>query len=280
MRFKPFVKEIYNYIRWVHFCLHNFKTTGVPKYNNRGKRVVSVGNGPSAGDFPYEKFKNLGYDFMCVNFFALDKERFFKLRPTYYCCIDNAFGTIYENLLPKQKQLVGVLEQVDWPMIFVCFKGQKLPIQNDYIIYHYINANELKGKLTLRKKKLYDRNKATFGYQNVMLATLYYFIMSRTAVIILTGVENDWHRELFVDRNNDVFRKMTHFYGNERINITQLGEIRRGELYKYFHYYYITLLNYSLAAKYASASDVRIINSCEESYIDVFVKQPAEEICL
>lgn len=270
-------KRIKEYSWWsIVFLIFGTKNRFV-RYDNTGKKVVAVGNGPSASRFPYMEYKKAGYHFICVNFFALDEERFFSLKPRFYCCIDTYFEKEEEKIVGDQKKLVDILNRVDWDMHFVCFKNAELPIKNSHIKFDYINNCELKGEITIIKKHLYDSNMATHGYQNVIIAVLYYLVMSRVSEIVLTGVENDWHRELSVDKNNDVYRETTHFYGNKKINITEISEINKGELYKYFFYYYMTLYNYNLNAKYASMANVKIYNSCVESYIDVYEKIRAEE---
>lgn len=261
------------YLMWaLVYIRYGLLHRSLPVYSNKNKKFVVVGNGPSAAAFPFDKYMSKGFETVCVNFFATDQERLLKIKPRYYCCIDTAFNGSYEDLAEEQKKLVDALNRVDWDMIFICFRENHLPINNDKITYHYINSFQLGGTLTKIKKKLYDRNMATHGYQNVILAVLYYLVMSRAEEIILTGVENDWHRELVVDENNEVYREMTHFYGNERLNITRAGEITKGELYKYFYYYYVTLHNYYLNAEYADSCHVEIRNSCVNSFIDVYEK--------
>lgn len=262
------------YIKWLRRFIKKPKTTRI---RNSG-RVVVCGNGPSTKLFPFGKFRNYCFDFCVVNFFPLDEELFQTLKPKYYISVDPYFHSTLEELTKEELKLVNALNNVTWPMKYVCFKNHHLPLNNDNISYDYINSNVISLDYSKKIKKLLDRNEAIFGYQNVIVAAIYYFIMSQVDLIVLTGVENDWHRELVVDRNNEVFREMTHFYGNEKISVTKNGEIKKGELYNYFRFYYLTLYQYSLLSKYSSDTNTHIINSCIESYIDVFAKYSPSEI--
>jgi len=261
-----FLSKLKKILKW--FIL-NFKSANrTNKIMIEDKKILIVGNGPSAGDVNFEKFKQKRFEIACVNFFALDEQRFFTIKPKYYVLLDSAF---YKNTGDKKiEKLLEVFMKVDWPMRLIRFKGGLQIIGNDNISEIYITTNELNESFHRVENKLYNMNKATFGYQNVILGALFCFCSAHVEEIALIGVENDWHKELRVDENNDVFRDMTHFYGKESINITELGEIEKHKLYKYFYFYYITLYHYYLASVYASEIGVRITNLTPASYIDTF----------
>ncbi|MHB1484507.1 MAG: hypothetical protein ACYCYI_07550 [Saccharofermentanales bacterium] len=266
-----FFNETGNIFAWFLYFLYNHKWTA--KLKPIGEKVIIAGNGPSVETFDFEGAAAKGYRFMCVNFFALEEERFFALKPSYYCIIDKAFySAAYCKDNPKTSKLSEVFGKVDWDMTLVCLPGQKIQMENPHIRLVNINNNPYLGNLDRVKKWLYDSNKGTFGYQNVINAALFYLLSAGAAQIGLTGVENDWHRELFVDIKNDVIRETKHFYGTQFINITQRGDIKKGELFQYFYYYYLTLQKYSLAAKYAKLRKICVINYCVNSFIDTFDK--------
>lgn len=279
---KWIVKKIINFFNetgsifaWFLYFLYNHKWTA--KLKPIGEKVIIAGNGPSVGTFDFGDAAAKGYSFLCVNFFALDEERFFALKPSYYCIIDKAlYSRAYCKDNPNTAKLSEVFGKVDWEMTLVCLPGQHFPVNNPDIRIVNINNNPYLGNLNWVKRCLYNSNKGTFGYQNVINAALFYLLSSNAAQIGLTGVENDWHRELFVDIKNDVIRETKHFYGSQFINITQRGDIKKGELFRYFYYYYLTLQKYSLAASYANLKKIGVINYCANSYIDTFEKK--EEI--
>ena len=266
--FRKKAQTIIIVMEWFIRFLSNEKTKRV---YNKGK-VVVCGNGPSTKSFPFSVFTKKGYDYCCVNWFPLDKDLFFDIKPKYYVCVDPIIHERKEDLSERELQLVSILNSVNWNMMYVCKKSKHFPINNKHIVYSYINQNVISAEYSKGIKWMLDYNIATFGYQNVIVAALYYFIMSGVDEVILTGVENDWHRELIVDKNNEVFRQLNHFYGKELINVTEHGEIKKGELYNYFKFYYLTLYQYYLLSKYSNSSKTKIFNTVTNSYIDVFPK--------
>lgn len=235
-----------------------------------GKRMIIVGNGPSADKLNFEKIKDNNIEILCVNYFASKNELFFKIQPKYYCLIDPLFFNNTNND-SEINQLIDVLNKVDWEMTLVCLQYQTLPtLQNPYIKILHINSNQYHGNWV--RYKLYSQNKANFGLQNVVLGAIYFCLTSGIKELYLSGVDNDWHRELIVDESNDVYREYQHFYGLKRVNLTATGELNKGEFYKYIGYYYITMKQYYYASLYAHHLNASVYNLTMTSYIDVFDK--------
>lgn len=272
--FMNLLKETVYFGGWfLHFIMHR-KTK---RYDNRNEKIILVGNGLSAKNFLL-KNKCTDYKYCCVNYFALDEELFRSIKPGYYCIIDPMF--FKKEYFMKEKKAADVLKQlgkVNWNMKIICYSGCKLPLNNQWIEYHYINENYFGGSVNHIKMHLFDCNMANCGFQNVIVAALFYFVMSNAKSIILTGVENNWHNELIVDENNNVLRNDTHFYGKQLLNLTEKGEIKKGEIYKYFQFYYLTLYEYSIISEYAKRKGISVINSCRDSFIDVFEKRNFKE---
>ena len=263
--------ELRNFLKWlIHFKYASLKE----KNSNIGEKLVLVCNGPSAKEFPFEAYKNHEYTFCCVNDFALSEELFRHIKPKFYCLVDTAYGAPGYKDTEVGRELTRIFENVDWEMNIICYKGRHLVLENKNIHYRYVNSNPWSGELNRLKYFLYKNNLASTGFQNVSIAALFYFIMSGVDSVVLTGVENDWHRELVVEANNDVCREYVHFYGVEKINVTEAGQIGRGELYKYFEWYVYTLKQHSMIAKFAEKANVKIENSCMHSFIDAYLKSP------
>lgn len=271
-KFLNITKEVYFILEWfLYSIVYGKENSKISKINDS---VIVVGNGPSILNFDFQNAKDKGFEFLGVNYFALDEERFFNVRPKYYCIIDPFF---YESnnreKYPNITKLESVLKEVNWELTLIILSGQIPNLSNNHVKYIRLNSNVYRGNLCNFKKYLYNHNLASFTYQNVINAAMYYLITAKAKLILLIGVENDWHRELSVSSNNDVFRETRHFYGTEKINITEKGEINRGELYKYFYWYYITLLSHLKASDYAKENNVKVYNCTLNSYIDVFEKR-------
>lgn len=235
------------------------------------EKVLIVGNGPSATSIDYLELKRKGISVLCVNYFALKSDLFYQIRPKFYCIIDPALyidnGAHQKNI----SDLVAQLNTVDWEMTLISLEGQFLKgLSNPKINYFHLNLNFYEG--TWLRYYLFRRNSATFGFQNVVLAALFFCISSQMSAIYLIGVENDWHKEFYVDSENNVFRRTHHFYGVEERNLIEEGEIIKGEFYKEMGYYYVTARQYYLASKYAEYAGVKVRNLTLNSYIDVFQK--------
>ena len=243
-------------------------------HSRSNEKILIVGNGPSTKDINLNKLSALGFNLLCVNFFASRDSNFFTLQPKYYCVIDPAF---YSENNDEIQQLKYTLNRITWDMTYICLASQNTEwISNPHISVVRLNINKYHGDFF--KWWLYSKNHANFGYQNVVIAALYYCITCRVGEIYLCGVESDWHRELFVDIDNNVYRDCAHFYGVERLNLIEKGEINKGEYYKYAEFYYKTMKEYYLSSRYATKMGVNIYNFTTTSYIDVFEKIHADEI--
>lgn len=263
------IYEIFYIFKWIIDYLVRYKKN--QKISKIYDSVIVVGNGPSVLNFDFQKAKNRGFEFLVVNYFALDEERFFNLRPKYYCIIDHfLFDKSTKQKFPNFQKLEEQLSRVDWDLNLITLSGQILGIKNEYIKCININSIVYKGGLNKFEHFLYNNNLASYTFQNVINAALFYLIAAKAKLVLLIGVENDWHRELSVGPNNEIFRETVHFYGKEKINIIEKGEINKGELYKYFYWYYLTLYSYFKANSYAIKNATKIYNCTPGSYIDVF----------
>ena len=249
-------------------------------FEGKGGKILIVGNGPSAGNLDYDYYKNNGYEIMCVNNFAVNMDLMKRIKPRFYCYIDDVMY-IKENLKTNKEliRLCNSLNEVDWEMEFVCRYGQIPPIKNPYIRIAHVNNCVLKESFKSIQFSRYEVNKACPGFQNVICCCLYFAISSNFSDILLTGVEFDMHKELNVAVNNDVIREYTHFYGVNSVNITQAGQIRKGEIYKYFYFSYLTLLQYKILYDYSLYKGVNVKNLTVNSTIDSIPKSVPIENC-
>ncbi len=271
-----FLYEAGCYLRWWILYIRHPRCKPV---STLGENVVVVGNGPSAKDFPYAKAKEKGYKLCCVNYFALSEDKFRAIRPEYYCCVDPEFSEEEYQKIERGRELFRILESVDWDMTFICPGIRPISFKNPHIRVCYENActyrdrSDADCRFNRLRGKLFDRNKAIVGMQNVTIAATFFFVMGRANRILLTGVESDWHRELIVGEDNQLYREHIHFYGVEMENVTATGLVAKGEFYQYIYFYYLTLREFAALSKYAQDRQVPVINTCIKSYIDVFPKE-------
>ena len=260
---------------YYNYCRNIIKFGLITPIDETKSKILIIGNGPSAGVLNFDYYSSLGYEFMCVNDFALKKELLHKLKPRYYCCIDGAMYT--KKNLETNKDVIAVydaLNEIDWGMIYVCRYGQTPPITNPNIKITHVNSCVLTDSFMKLQFSKYRKNKACSGFQNVICCCLYYAITSNCKDILLTGVEFDMHKELSVELNNDVIREYRHFYGVKRVNITEEGQIAKGEIYKYFYFSYLTLYQYKVLADYCNYMKANVKNLTINSTIDSIPKMP------
>lgn len=278
IRLKNLIEDLFQFLLWVYRYLRDCLKYGKPeKIEKITDRVVVCGNGPSIKEMDFEYYKSLGYEFLCVNFFALSEELFFKMKPKYYCMIDP--GIFDDENYKRIEPLIHIMDKVSWNMQLIMLMDQKELTNNPRIKVIRINRTFLKSHSDRYKYNYYHANIASGGYQNVIIAALYYLITAQALEVCLVGVETDFHRELVVGRNNHVYRECVHFYGDETLDLQEAGEIKLGELYKYFYYYYLTLYQYYDMSKYAMSQSVKIVNLCVNSFIDVFQKKEMKSVC-
>lgn len=268
------MREIANLATWVlHFLRHGKQK----KHCLEGKKIVLVGNGPSAKDFTMYRFKEKGYEFCCVNFFSLTEDVFFKLKPEYYCYIDPAFIRKGDAQDERVIKLVEIFQKVDWNIKIITYPGFTLQINNKHISYLYLNHNNFEGKITKIKRFLFNSNSACPILTNVSAAALFFFVISKCERIILTGVDLSTFQDIHVDQYNRVFCINHHFYGDERKYLDE-GAIPVGRLYEWFYYNYLAFWGFAIISKLAKANGVKIYNTSIESYVDVFEKCEAEAL--
>lgn len=260
----------------VYFHKYHAPKTFPDLSNNK---ILILGNGPSAAKLSLDKFLEKGIDILCVNYFPSNHPDFFKVKPKYYCAIDPAlYNTDKSNVENDMiHKLNDTLLKVDWNMYYICLSTQTSAVfTNPNIHPAYINNITYDGEYA--RNKLYLKNKANPGLQNVILAALYYCISGNADKIYLCGIENDWHRGLSVDKDNNVYWETVHFYGTEKINLIEAGQINRGEYYKYCWYYYNTMKQYHEVSKYAKYNNVQVYNLTLDSFVDVFDKISPDDL--
>ena len=262
--------------KWLLRYLKNRGKTSV--LNTSGEKIIIVGNGPSTGEFEFEEFAKLGYNFVCVNFFALDEEKFFSIKPKYYCVSDNAF---YDRSRQEKSgetdgfnRLVEILEKVDWEMTFVLAANKEPFFNNRRIAIQKLNLNNYDGSIDWLTLKLYDKNIACFSnILNVVSSALFFCLSGNATEIGLIGAENNIIHQLRVTENNDVLVEREHFYGTSTLNLIERGKVKKGELYKYMQMCSDTFRNYYKLASYAKMKGIPVYNLCMNSLIDVFEKK-------
>lgn len=272
-KFEMIWGDIYDIIRLMIKLICNFPNIRKNHKNfkrEENKNVLILGNGPSLNHIDIEKLLYQGCQVICVNYFPCKNEDFFKIKPRYLCILDEAIlGDIDDARINELNlQLKECLEKVTWKMDIICYWGKRLKINNDNI--GYIGLSTISCKIKPLQHLLYTHNLANCGFTNVIAGALFYSVITNARQIYLAGVDNSEFKQFEIDENNDVYVKIEHYYGDEKIKVS---DINRGEFYLRLKSYCRMFEEYYVIGKYIEKhSDVKVLNLNPYSFIDVFEK--------
>ena len=252
-----------------------FGRIGEIQDNKRNNEIIIMGNGPSLKQINFQLINRNAYRFCCVNYYPVKNEFFFILKPEYLCLIDPAF---YDFTIKAEeenfKTLLQNLERVDWKLKIIAPNGKKINVSNPNVSYAWINTNTITYDICcIEKWFLYNKNLANSGMQNVVLAAMYYFLMTNFKKIFICGVDFSDFKSLYVDENNRIYVDSTHSYGTTRYYFDEIPEYGFSELYKLLGAYQKMFLEASKVKQYANYKKIEIINLSQQSYIDSFRKE-------
>lgn len=240
------------------------------------EKVFLAGNGPSLSKTDLLKVKENGFEILCVNYFPSNDERFWVLKPKYLCLMDPSFflGAASVNV-DQNNKLFETLGKVEWDLTIVTSKGRRLPVSNNYIKYEWITPfSFINEHVTRFRYFMYHNNLANCGNQNVAIAALYFLISKGVKDIYISGVDITDYKQYSVNKDNDVIKEEKHYYGSgNKINFVEKGLLQKGEFFKMFEWYAATFKEFNLASKYAEKSNIRVINTSMESYVDAFKRE-------
>lgn len=148
-----------------------------------------------------------------------------------------------------------------------------MDINNNFIKYAWVNqfiADDKKSNSVLFW--LYKHNISNFGYQNVVLGAIYYFLTCRYKQIYIGGVDMSEFKDIFVDENNRVFIDSAHAYGNIKNYVDEMPEYGVLTISQNLYAYNKMFFQFDISKKYADYLEIPITNLSINSYIDCFDK--------
>lgn len=243
--------------------------------NSNWEPIFILGNGPSLKGIDLLSFKGK-CKFACVNYFPLQENLFFELKPAFLCIIDPFFFDSAEDDSSK-KRMIGVLNKVSWKMTIITVQGNGIEINNSNIQYEYISCRSTKYDRNAIRRFILSNNYSTTGLQNVMNGALYYFVMKNYKRIFLAGLDMSEFTAFSIDERNHVLLKIEHFYGEELVDFTENGTILEGDFHTWLGYYSKMLDQFYYTHQFALSKGVEVINFTTNSYVDVFKKRRWED---
>jgi hypothetical protein len=235
-----------------------------------------MGNGPSLlQSLEAYKDKLSTCDLIVVNDMGLSPE-YEKYKPdVYVLCdpaywLDNISSEETDRILYLYEQLV---RKTDWPLqLYLPYiakkeeKIQQILSRNTHIRLHYYNNTKVEGFKWFQYMIL-KRQWGMFRAQNVIVAALLLAIYFDYKQIYLMGADSDWMKNLWVDEQNCLRLRDTHFYeGKIQDRIIPVSMSHQcAALYYLFR-------SYKEINRYASSKKIKIYNTYKYSFIDVFDK--------
>lgn len=277
-QFSFFIKQCVNtFTSLIKVVLKSKSGCSLPKDNSAS--CIVLGNGPSLKtsleNHP-EFFRK--HPLVCVNSFSITDE-YVLLKPTYYVILDPGFwfgeSEVVTNTIESLKS------KTSWTVYLLVphaakqsQKFREIEKHNSNIKINYFNYTVYNGFKGLGNW-LYSKNYAMPQSQNVLVASLFLSINIGFKEIYLFGADHSWHENLYVNDDNILCFKDTHFYdGQTKINYRPF--------YKGIHLKETFTMNeilitfskifygYEVINKYAKHCNANIYNASESSFVDAF----------
>ncbi|MFT6869711.1 MAG: hypothetical protein ACJAYY_000295 [Paraglaciecola sp.] len=244
---------------------------------------VIIGNGPSFNDF-MKNHKNFLKDktVFCVNNFA-SSAYFEIIKPQFYVIADEVYWNKIvsnETLKAINKTILDLKEKVNWKLIILIPNISKnwsfflnLPKENDNISIAYYN--NLNHDILKNRFALYKKNKAMPQCQTVLVSALFFSLNLGFKTNYLVGGDMSFHKDIIVNKNNVVCRKLSHFYGEETtfnpfLSYNKNNDTHRmGELFLAFS---LMHNGFDEMEEYSKFLHAKIYNLGSKSFIDAFEK--------
>ena len=281
-------KTVKGFIFFIKQCLNTFASLIKVMIKSKGGSAfpkassdscIVLGNGPSL-KMSLEKHPDFftKHTLVCVNSFSITEE-YTLLKPTYYVILDPGFWFGESDVVVNT--IEGLKTKTTW-MVYLLVphaakqsqKFRELEKHNSNIKITYFNYtvyNGFKGW----GNWLYAQNLAMPQSQNVLVASLFLSLNIGFKEIYLFGADHSWHENLFVNDENVLCFKDTHFYdGNEKVSYRPFYKgIHLKETFT-MQEILITFskifYGYEMINEYAKHRKAKIYNASEISFVDAF----------
>lgn len=245
------------------------------KPQSLGRKIVILGNGPSAAQYKLNRDRFKKYDLLVVNFYPTKEVEFWNLRPEYLCLLDPKLFDLKDPYFDEEghherksdiEDLYKAIEKIDWKIKIVTIGNRTLPVRNSNIEYIRLVTSCCGFDIGKFEAKVFFNNWAIPRAQNVINCALYFAEMFGYKEIALFGVEQNWLQTLVVDENNMLYTRCEHFYGKE--NSLPVSSSYESEMLDVI----LAFKGFSAAAKLADCKNIDIVNYAYDSYLQCFKK--------
>lgn len=232
-------------------------------------------------EFPEKS--TLKSDLGCVNYFANDP-LYTVLKPEYYYLSDPMFFTKDTVYYEKAKALlIHLNESTTWKMnLYLPYNSKRsgwdirkiLTNPNIRIAYFYYSSFH-KGFDCIRNL-FYSMGLGNGEFGTVILNGIYIAIQCGYKHIYLYGADHNFFDNLYVDENNCLLCKYTHFDDKETVKLKPFpvpGKCCNYDVEHYLKDHTHPFTGHNFMRKYADYKGVEIINCTANSLIDSYVRK-------
>lgn len=247
------------------------------------KSCIILGNGPSLNnDIPKILKLSKDSDIFVVNNFVFS-DLFEVIKPKYYIVIDPAYwrnNIPLEEILERNKLLDQLKTKTTWPMFFfISDVGYKSKVVNNSLFDNPnikiipINAIPVKGYKSI-SYYIYKLNLGMPTPQNVLIPSIFLAINMKYKIIKLFGTDHSWHRNIFVNDQNELIHVDSHFYDEkEPLGKPIYWDSTKDKIWNIESLFYkisIAFKMYYVLNDYAKSNNIKIFNMSSVSFIDAF----------
>jgi hypothetical protein len=273
----------------------------VPSFSSPDKRVIIIGNGPSA-QAQLDAWSAQGQSplpLMAVNMMA--RSPYFEaLKPAYYLLADGAFfnfnAETFENaaLHPHCQRHEGYqqtqqLINETWQALLQTEHAITLFIPQLYRKSWIIQQAKLCSNLHIAvynytvtrgfewfENRLYTMGLGSPQSQNVINSCIFQAINAGFHELYLIGVDNNFHRNIKVRNDNQVVVVDDHFYevGQKETPLKHDDALNTPvRMHEFFGNLHKAFWAHHRLAKYAAYRRVKVYNSTPDSFIDAYERR-------
>lgn len=244
-------------------CFNGNLKSRFPMQPERERILSIVLNGPSVNRTIHYLDKDKT-DIMMANYAPLTP-LYKDLNPQYVCIADSYFKKntkrnrmLWEELEKTKNKVTIFLPHYLKRQGFFSAKG---------LTVRYIFSPMGIRKYDGFSYRLLEKNLLAPIYYNVAIMCIYVGIQLGYKKINLYGADEDFMKELSVDKNNKVMRESVHYYGKETFCENTLHKF---DMEMMMYMAYMTFNGLKKMKQYAEKENVKIVNMSDSSWIDFF----------
>ena len=214
-------------------------------------------------------------DYMVMNAHVLHSS-YSQIRPRYYVLADPNF--FHPTLTYDGTGIVRqIFENTTWSMtLFIPWEHTRdINLKStEYVHVKQVNEANYVGPEQYRQN-LYEHNLAMPNVNNVLASAIYLAIYLGYAEVELFGVEHSWLKDVYVNENNDVCLRDSHFYDKENVQdmVFIFGNGKKQKYHEVLKMYMDYFPAYWELRDLADRHGCHVVNMTPNSFIDAFERK-------